>query len=245
MKALLKKIIRSLGYEIQPLARRTLNMEPEFLELYARCKPFTMTSPERMHALYQAVRHVVKMKLAGDFVECGVWRGGSCMMIAHTLLKMGATDRQIRLFDTFEGMSKPTDHDRNVNGVVAEEKWQVTDAGREWCAASLEDVRHNMEGTGYPMANVSFVQGKVEDTLPASAPAAIALLRLDTDWYESTRQELDSLYPRLCPNGVLILDDYGHWTGSKKAVDEYFLANPDPLLFNRIVNAGRIAIKHT
>ena len=204
---------------------------------------FTMTSPERMHALYLAVRHVVKMKLAGDFVECGVWRGGSCMLIAHTLLKMGVTDRKIRLFDTFEGMSKPTDLDRNIHGVVAEEKWQVTDAGREWCAASLGDVQQNMASTGYPMENITFVQGKVEDTLPASAPEAIALLRLDTDWYESTLQELKVLYPRLCRHGVLILDDYGHWAGAQKAVDEYFLDHPDPLLLNRIDKSGRLALK--
>ena len=243
MKAILKKIIHALGYEYQRLSERTFNMEPEFLELYEHCKPYTMTSPERMNALYLAVRHIVKMNVPGDFVECGVWRGGSCMLIAHTLVKMGATDRQIRLFDTFEGMSKPTEIDRNVHGVVAREKWQDTDAGREWCAASLEDVRHNMESTGYPMANISFIQGKVEDTLPAAAPAAVALLRLDTDWYESTRQELTVLYPRLCRNGVLILDDYGHWAGAKKAVDEYFLDHPEPLLLNRIDKSGRLALK--
>ena len=243
MKALIKKIIHSYGYELLPRVLRTHNMEPDFLALYEHCKPFTMTSIERMYALFSAVRHAVRLKLPGEFVECGVWRGGSCMLIAHTLIQLGASDRSIRLFDTFEGMSKPTDHDRSVHGQVAEEKWQVTDAGRGWCAASLEDVRQNMAGTGYPMANISFVQGKVEESLPAGAPEAVALLRLDTDWYESTRQELEVLYPLLSRNGVLILDDYGHWAGAKKAVDEYFLDHPNPPLFNRIDNAGRLAIK--
>ena len=243
MKAILKKVIHSLGYEYQRQSERTFNMDPGFVELYERCKPFTMTSPERMHALFQAVRHVVKLQVPGDFVECGVWRGGSCMMIAHTLLQMGVKDRQLRLFDTFEGMSKPTELDRNVHGVVAEEKWQVTDAGREWCAASLEDVKQNMAGTGYPVEHITYIQGKVEDTLPAGAPEAVSLLRLDTDWYESTRQELVSLYPKLSRHGILILDDYGHWAGAKKAVDEYFLDHPDPVLFNRIDKSGRLAIK--
>jgi len=108
------------------------------------------------------------------------------------------------------------------------------------CYSPLEEVKRNMEATGYPPAQISYIKGKVEDTLPAEAPAQIAVLRLDTDWYESTRHELVHLYPRLSPGGVLIIDDYGYWTGARKAVDEYFR---DSLFLGRIDDTGRIAIK--
>src|SRR5690606_24776929 len=101
----------------------------------------------------------------------------------------------------------------------------------------------NMVSTGYPMERCHFVEGKVEDTIPATVPDRISLLRLDTDWYESTRHELEHLWPLLQPGGVLIIDDYGHFEGARKAVDEYFLDRSDAPLLNRIDYTGRIAIK--
>jgi hypothetical protein len=83
----------------------------------------------------------------------------------------------------------------------------------------------------------------VERTVPAAAPPALALLRLDTDWYESTRHELEHLYPRLSAGGVLIIDDYGHWKGSRRATDEFIAATPDFGLLSRIDGTGRLAIK--
>jgi hypothetical protein len=85
--------------------------------------------------------------------------------------------------------------------------------------------------------------GKVEDTIPADIPEKIALLRLDTDWYESTKHELIHLFPRLQKGGVLIIDDYGFWKGARKAVDEYFAENNIQILLNRIDDTGRMAIK--
>jgi hypothetical protein len=84
----------------------------------------------------------------------------------------------------------------------------------------------------------------VEKTLPSHAPAQIALLRLDTDWYASTRWELEHLFPRLSRNGVLIIDDYGHFKGARQAVDEHINLHKLPLLLNRIDYSGRIAIKN-
>ena len=95
--------------------------------------------------------------------------------------------------------------------------------------------------TAYP--RVEFVQGRVENTLPAAAPPEIAVLRLDTDWYESTRHELEHLYPRLVDGGVLIVDDYGYWQGARQAVDEYFGETGEAILLNRIDDTGRIAVK--
>src|SRR5437773_5710167 len=100
-----------------------------------------------------------------------------------------------------------------------------------------------MAATGYPTAKLHFVQGMVEETIPATVPARIAILRLDTDWYQSTRHELEHLYPLVSHIGVLIVDDYGYWKGARKAVDEYFARAQTPMLLHRIDSAGRIGVK--
>lgn len=207
-------------------------------------RPFTMTSPQRLAALTKAVGHIHRNRIAGDIVECGVWRGGSMMAAARTLVNLNATDRALHLFDTYEGMPPPTEPDRDHQGRAAEQLLARSARDKDiWAIASLDDVRRNLLSTGYPAERISFVKGKVENTIPAAAPERIALLRLDTDWYQSTRHELEHLYPRLGPGGVLIIDDYGHWQGARRAVDEYF-ANlvPTPLL-NVIDQTGRIAVK--
>ena len=219
------------------------DLPAEFTALHQRCAPFTMTSVERMHALYEAVRYVSAAHIPGDVVECGVWRGGSSMLAALTLAQSGE-NRRLWLYDTFEGMPPPGEHDLRYTGEHAGESLdpaqRVAGASNDWAYATLDDVRSNMASAGRD-DDVEFVVGKVEDTIPARAPESIALLRLDTDWYESTRHELQHLYPRLAEGGVLIIDDYGHWQGARRAVDEYF--RDRPILLNRIDYTGRIAIK--
>src|SRR5262249_52452971 len=117
------------------------------------------------------------------------------------------------------------------------------DFASDYYRVPLEAVRRVMLGTGYDERKLVFVKGKVEDTVPGQAPAQIALLRLDTDWYESTRHELAHLFPRPAPGGVLIIDDYGHWQGARKAADEYFEAQRIAILLNRIDFSARIAVK--
>jgi hypothetical protein len=154
--------------------------------------------------------------------------------------------REIYLFDTFDGMPEPTASDVDVRGAPAAIQFNAERnerGGSAWCAARLEDVRQAMTLTGYPMERVHFVKGKVEDTLPDSAPSQIALLRLDTDWYESTRHELVHLFPRLERRGVLILDDYGHWQGARQAVDEYLGQLEPALMLTRTDYTGRVALK--
>jgi O-methyltransferase len=206
--------------------------------------PFTMTSPERILALRHAVRHVCRHGIAGDIVECGVWRGGSMMAAALTLLECGER-RRLHLFDTFAGMTPPTGVDRDLSGVPAADLLTAEDplAGATWCHSPLADVRANLASTGYPAELVRFVAGRVEETLPGEAPERIAILRLDTDWYESTRHELEHLYPRLAVGGVLIIDDYGHWEGARRAVDEYLAATGTRLFLTRIDYTGRLAVK--
>jgi len=141
-------------------------------------------------------------------------------------------------------MSAPTEHDRSFDGRNAAELL-AHDAPQTgiWCYAGRPDVQANLQSTGYPAALIHYHEGKVEDTIPAALPGAIALLRLDTDWYESTRHELEHLYPLLSPGGPLIIDDYGHWEGARRAVDQYLACLPYPLYLHRIDYTGRIALK--
>jgi hypothetical protein len=211
----------------------------------------SMTGVPRLQALVDAVRHVVRRDLPGAFAECGVWRGGSVLAMILTLQELGVADRDIHLFDTFEGMTAPTEHDVSEHDPPALETWEQareTDT-RAWnelfdpAGFSEGGVRRTLEASGYPPERLHFHRGPVEETLPAWAPEPLALLRLDTDWYESTRCELEHLYPLLVDGGVLIVDDYGHWEGCRRAVDEYFATGAAPLLLSRIDYTGRIAVK--
>ena len=213
-------------------------------ELYRRVGPYTMTTPPRVYALVRAVEYVVARGVPGAIVECGVWRGGSMMAAALTLLRLAATDRELYLYDTYAGMPPPSDVDTTRSGVRAADLLAEEDEDSHiWAIASLSDVRAAVLSTHYPEQRIQFVEGLVEDTLPVTAPEQIALLRLDTDWYRSTKHELEQLYPRLVPGGVLILDDYGHWQGARRAVDEYFGENGITLLLNRVDGTARIAVK--
>jgi O-methyltransferase len=223
------------------------DMEPEFWQLREACRDATMTSTERLYGLYKAVEYVVRAEIPGDFVECGVWRGGSVMMMALALQRFGGVGRRLHCFDTFEGMPPPDERDvRGDTGVAATEILSKADklsARSVWAIASLDIVRANLASTGYPQELITCCPGKVEETLPAAAPAAIALLRLDTDWYASTKHELVHLYPRLSAGGVLIIDDYGFWRGARQATDEYFRESGGRILLNRVDNTGRIGVK--
>lgn len=205
-----------------------------------------MTSPERIYSLIEAVKYVETNQIPGAIVECGVWKGGSMMAVAETLKHLNNTSRELFLYDTFEGMSNPEEVDKTHAGQSASDLMKK-DGDKEknlvWAYSTLETVQTGMKSTRYPAEKIKYVKGKVEDTIPSTLPSTIALLRLDTDWYESTRHELEHLFPLLVKGGVLILDDYGYWAGAKKAVDEYFTIHKQPLLLNRIDETGRIAIK--
>ena len=208
----------------------------------------TMTSPERILSLIQSVEYLQQADIPGDIVECGVWRGGSMAAAALTLKQVDPNPvRQLILYDTFSGMSAPSPQDVDCWGTTASEQLareNPEDPRSVWCVSQLDEVKHLMGLTGYDSTHVHYRIGKVEDTLfDQPLPDKIALLRLDTDWYESTRIELEQLYPRLVPGGVLIIDDYGHWQGCRRAVDEYFTEQRIPLLLHRIDYTGRIGVK--
>ena len=215
--------------------------------LISSLRPYTMTSAERLWSLINAVRYVVDEGLSGDFAECGVWRGGSVMAMAKQLNALGIEDRRIWLYDTFAGMTAPTAADVEAGtGVTAETMLagtEVGDGNNVWCVAGLSDVQANVRSTGYPFDQFTFVEGDVAVTLKQSVPESISLLRLDTDWYESTKLGLEILYPRLVVGGVCILDDYGHWQGARTAVDEYFAATGHRPFMHPIDYSGRVFIK--
>jgi O-methyltransferase len=238
--------VRSLMGKLPPVPAPELpaDMAADFLRLYERSAPFTMTSVERMYALYEACRYIARAAVDGDVVECGVWRGGSSMMAALSLTA-AEDQRRMWLYDTFEGMPPPSERDVDHTGATAaatlRDADRVAGASNEWAWATIDDVQSNMATTGYPHERINYVPGKVEATIPAKAPERIALLRLDTDWYESTKHELEHLYPRLETGGVLIIDDYGHWEGARAAVDEYFADRA--VFLGRIDYTGRVLVK--
>lgn len=220
-----------------------------FSEAWEIAAPFTMTSPERGFALWSAVEHIARNNYPGSFVECGCWRGGSAILLALAARRFGLEDRPIFLFDTFEGMTAPSAQDTDILGRSAESLLEQASDQREsadiWAYASIEDVRGNLQSAGIDLERVRLIQGDVRRTARKTRTGIIALLRLDTDFYDSTRAEMEALYPRLCPGGVLIIDDYGHWRGARAAVDEYFEAEEAPRrpLLSAVDYTGRVGVK--
>jgi hypothetical protein len=211
-------------------------------------RPFTKVGPETVFALVEAVRYVTRHSIEGDVVECGVWQGGSAMAMAHALMAAsdGEVERDIWLYDTFSGMSQPRDVDVNWRGDAASERFEalkLSEQSSNWCHSALGDVQRNLSSTGFPRQRLRFIEGMVEQTIPRHMPEKIAVLRLDTDWYASTKHELVHLFPRVSPYGIIIIDDYGYWQGARKAVDEYIAENRLCLYLHRIDHSARAVIK--
>jgi O-methyltransferase len=252
MKRVIKYVLGRAGYQLSPLMPPQLSSRaknPDITDrewlIYSKVKPFTMLSLERILANIRAVDHVVRNQILGDIVECGVWRGGSSMAMALAL--KGQSPRTLWMYDTYAGMTDASSVDishsgTNAANLLAEAKQlEGPERSLKLGSVSLEDVRVNMAATGYPISRIKFVEGPVEQTIPGDVPGRISLLRIDTDWYASTLHELRHLYPLLSLGGILIIDDYGHWQGARKAVDEYF---EDELPFlNRIDYTGRLLVK--
>lgn len=251
VKRAVKNALKLGGYEIRRVSTNfvstSLSDQPKWVnEIIAHVQPYTETSPERIASLCHAIEYITTCNISGDIVECGVWKGGSIMAAILALLRHGSNERTIYLFDTFEGMSPPEEIDRRLpDGRSAAELMANADKTKMiWAYSPLEEVRKNISGLGYPSERIIFVKGRVEETLPKYAPTnKIAVLRLDTDWYKSTRHELIHLYPLLTSRGVLIIDDYGSWEGARKATDEYISKNDISIFLNRIDETGRMAIK--
>lgn len=239
-RALNRALCRATGYRLKR-GWYPDGIEAHVLGIFERVAPYTMTTVLRIDALVRSVEHVVSARVPGDFVECGVWKGGSAMAAAVRFSQLG-DQRQLWLYDTFEGMPEPDDIDVNRFGISGRHVYEAhKQKGESWLDASSEEVRENLRSTGYPLDSVRLVKGLVEDTVPSQAPDAISILRLDTDLYSSTAHELKHLVPRVSPGGILIIDDYGSWAGSRKAVDEYFSGNKSVFL-QRVDHACRLVV---
>lgn len=246
MKTLIKNVVHGFGYDLKRVGVYHEDYTPDFTEeevaLYQQVKPYTMTSISSVVSIVHSIKYIVENNIEGDIVECGVWRGGSVMAVALFLKSIGETNRRFYLYDTFTGMTEPTEKDRQFDGKLAKQVWQESTNGA-WCHASLEDVKNNMASTGYPADKIHYIEGMVEETIPNTLPEKISLLRLDTDWYDSTKHELEHLYPLLAPHGILIIDDYGHWSGSKTATDEFISRQKIKPFLNRVDYSRRLIIK--
>jgi O-methyltransferase len=245
LRSALKTVESRFGIRISRPHNFLCDLPPEIRTIVEWAGPYTMTSPERLASLCLAVEYAIANNVPGDFVECGVWKGGSSMAAAWTYRRLQREDMNLFLFDTFAGMSQPGEQDIDSrSGRAAQQLLANSNRNDEvWAYSPIAEVSQNLERTGYPMSNIHFVQGMVEDTIPNQAPNEIAILRLDTDWYESTRHELHHLFPRLSKSGILIIDDYGAWAGARIAVDEYFASAGIKPFLSRIDDTGRIYVK--
>ena len=211
----------------------------------------TMTSESSLYNLIEAVRYIELNKIEGDFVECGVWRGGSIIAVLKTLESVYSFEREIYLYDTFEGMTKPINVDKSFLGSSAIDVLHKSRIGRRTqhqagviAYSTLSDVRTGIEETNYPSSKIHYIVGDVIETLKSSSHKKIALLRLDTDWYESTKAELEHLWDSVSSGGIVILDDYDYWQGARKAVDEFFQKRGINLFKMKLTSGGRIIIKN-
>jgi hypothetical protein len=180
----------------------------------------------------EAVRYVLQNNVEGDFVECGVWEGHYENIWIRELMQH-QQQREIWLFDTFEGLTEPGEFDFALDGGVSPmtktEVWNTWNSKQNheekynrWCYCPLEKVKNNLLSTGYPADKLHFVKGDIMVTLTLDhIPEKIAILRLDTDWYESSLFELERLYDRVVEGGLVIFDDYFQWNGQRKATDEF------------------------
>ena len=212
--------------------------------IYEKVKDQTLIRGLGILANMDAVDYICGNNLPGCIVECGVWKGGSVAAILLRLLDHGVLNRSVYLFDTFAGMTEPTEVDKTGEKDAMREFANSQEKSHNaWCYSPLEEVKKNIDATGYPSENVHYVKGDVLETIPRNNPPDIALLRLDTDWYESTKVELQYLYPKVVDGGVVIVDDYGTWEGARKAVDEYFQDLSFRPLMSRVDHARRMFVK--
>jgi O-methyltransferase len=200
----------------------------------------TMCSRFRQRSLAQALSEVLSNSIAGDFVECGTWRGGLAALVLSKLIA-DHHQKKLYIYDTFEGMPAPSVKD----DPRALEQYNQKQDGEysNWCRAGLDTVKDTLSKvTENYEQHCVFVVGMVEETLDSVVPDTIALCRLDTDWYESTKKELEVLYPRVSQGGFIIVDDYTDWSGCRTAVNEY-LSNCDENSYTKEYSDGSLIIK--
>lgn len=238
VKEYIKAFIEKYGYQIRKKSSLYCENENEAADAINTVRPYTMISQERLLTLFEQVNFCEKAGIPGCYVECGVWKGGSVGLMALANMKYGTEPRHIHLFDSFEEICEPdasVDGARAVNEVKARSTGGVSGklqplTGIYDCfggPGTLEGNRALLEGViGYDPMHLHYHKGWFQDTLPqVTNIGEIAILRLDGDWYASTKVCLEYLYNKVVPGGFIIIDDYGAYEGCKKAVDEYIHDN--------------------
>ncbi len=238
LKKLIKSTLHKFGYKIEKISKNLNIVEKNDYEssLFNKIKKFTLTTDENIWLLIQSFKYIIRNNINGDFVECGVWKGGNLILLGELCSKF-KLEKNIFGFDTFEGMTEPHEQDKNFANKSAKELLSKYSHKKKedkniWAYSSIEDTKKNIkESTSYE--KIKLIKGDVKDTLniKSNLPEKISLLRLDTDFYESTKIELEILYPLLSKGGILIIDDYGHWKGCKLAVEEYFKSKSSEMFF--------------
>jgi hypothetical protein len=175
---------------------------------------FTMTGTRRLENLQSCLEACLRENIPGDFVETGVWRGGSCILAKAVFDQHGIKDRAVWCCDSFEGM--PTASAKDLSLASASDF-----SDREYLSASVEMVANNFRKFNLLDENVKFVKGWFCDTLPTAPIKRIAVLRMDGDLYDSTKDALNNLYDKVSAGGFIIVDDYKSWVGCHAAVDEF------------------------
>jgi O-methyltransferase len=204
-----------------------------FWQTFEKCKAYSLLSVEAFYNLYRSVEYLARNRVPGDFVECGVFLGGAILAISDFAHHFGIGDRQFFLYDTFAGFPAETKElDLRGNPVNFQKHPNFRGTVDSVIAQSL-----------CAKEQFHIVEGMVEETLPRTKPSAISLLRLDTDYYESTRVELTELYPLLASGGVLIVDDYGLFQGARRATDEFLEKQAKKPLLIRINFSVRTGVK--
>jgi len=205
----------------------------QFDATFRRVSRMTMVSHRRLRSLQETVRYVVAKNISGDIVECGVARGGSAAVMALALQQLGVK-RRLWLFDTFSGIPQPSNADPD---------YEIARNYAGQFGASVDQIRASFQRLGISTAEIEFVPGLFQHTLASSGVSQIALLHTDGDWYESVKTTLESLYDRVSPGGVIQFDDYGHWLGAHKAIDEFIDKRGIKTQLEYIDYSGRRMIK--
>lgn len=209
-------------------------LEDDFWSVVDVVRPHTMLTVEALYEIYRAVRYLATAGVPGDLVECGVFMGGAVRAATEWAHQAGLAPRPFHLYDTFAGFPE---------GTAAETDFLGNEIKMYGHPHFRDVVAEVVGGSPWPKESFVFVEGDVAATLRTTRPERIALLRLDTDDYASTRAELEALYPLVEPGGVVMIDDYGHFRGARQATDEYFAGLARPPLLHRVSYAVRSGLK--
>jgi len=202
------------------LPREVPELDPDLTAILPVIRPYTMVGLPRLASLFFLAKRACQRDIPGDFAECGVAAGGTSALLAYAIKRYSQRPRRLYCFDTFSGMPDPSPEDQHA-GLDA----NATGWGAGTCAAPEASLREVCRRLGVEDAIVP-VAGLFKDTLPVAAPSisGLALLHMDGDWYESTRDILVNLYDLVAPNALIQVDDYGYWEGCDQALAEFFAA---------------------